>query len=161
MRVNVSGGAEGACQMRKFRSVEAILAFAIEREAEAHAFYNDLVAIAGSSKMRATLENFSMDELRHKARLEAVRDGEAELMLSDAEDVPVPAEADEVEPRREMSYTDALALAIRKEDAAAKLYAKLAGKAKKPQLRELFEKLSREELEHKLRFEVEYALLKF
>jgi rubrerythrin len=147
--------------MRKFRSAEEVLEFAINREIEAKAFYEDLARIAGSRKMRKTLKDFAADELRHRVRLEAVRDGEAELALSEAEDVEAPAEAEEVQPRREMSYTDALALAIQKEDAAAMLYAGLAKKAKKPHLRQLFEKLSREEIEHKLRFEVEYELLTF
>jgi rubrerythrin len=60
-----------------------------------------------------------------------------------------------------MSYIDLLVLAIKKEEAARKLYTDLATIAKEQKLRDIFLKLAQEEANHKLRFEIEYDLVTF
>ena len=55
-----------------------------------------------------------------------------------------------------MSYQDALVVAMNKEKAAFRLYTSLAERASDAGLKELFNALAQEESKHKLRFEVEY-----
>jgi rubrerythrin len=59
-------------------------------------------------------------------------------------------------PGPDISYQDALILAMKKEKAAFRLYNDLAGLADDEGLRDLFLALAQEEAKHKLRFEVEY-----
>ena len=55
-----------------------------------------------------------------------------------------------------MSYQDALIVAMNKEKAAFRLYMSLSERAPDGTLKELFAALAQEESKHKLRFEVEY-----
>lgn len=62
----------------------------------------------------------------------------------------------DAEPAEDMSYAEALVLAMKKEKAAFRLYTDLASAARGDALRDLFLSLAAEEARHKLRFEVEY-----
>ena len=55
-----------------------------------------------------------------------------------------------------MNYQVALILAMKKEQAAYKLYTQLAVIVDDEALRKLFMSLAQEEAKHKLRFEIEY-----
>ena len=55
-----------------------------------------------------------------------------------------------------MSYEDALVVAMNKEKAAFRLYTSLSERASNAGLKNLFAALAQEESKHKLRFEVEY-----
>jgi len=59
-------------------------------------------------------------------------------------------------PTPDMSYQEALILAMNKEKAAFKLYLGLSEKAPNNDLKNLFLMLAQEESKHKLRFELEY-----
>jgi rubrerythrin len=62
----------------------------------------------------------------------------------------------DAKPSKDMSYAEALVLAMKKEKAAFRLYTDLASLAKGDALRDLFLSLAAEEAKHKLRFEIEY-----
>lgn len=62
--------------MEKFSSVEEILDFAIEREIEANKFYTELAERMERPEMRKVFEDFAKEELGHKTKLEAVKQGE-------------------------------------------------------------------------------------
>jgi rubrerythrin len=61
-----------------------------------------------------------------------------------------------VTPYPEMTYEEALIVAMDQEKAAFKLYSNLAVKAENGEMRELFLSLAQEESKHKLSFEIEY-----
>ena len=60
------------------------------------------------------------------------------------------------ETKEDMSYTEALSLAMKREKAAYKLYLKLAERAPNGEMQKIFHGLAQEEAKHKLRFELEY-----
>jgi len=62
----------------------------------------------------------------------------------------------DVKPKPNMSYEEALILAMKKEKAAFKLYTALAERAQQPEMQDLFRLLAMEESKHKMRFEIEY-----
>ena len=62
----------------------------------------------------------------------------------------------DVEPRPNMSYEEALVLAMKREKNAFKLYTNLAAQAPTDDLKKIFQSLAIEESKHKLRFEIEY-----
>lgn len=57
---------------------------------------------------------------------------------------------------QDMSYQDALILAMKREKAAFLLYQDLAGILQDPAMQRLFTNLANEEAKHKMHFEVEY-----
>ena len=61
-----------------------------------------------------------------------------------------------VTPDPDMSYRDALIVAMKKEKAAFRLYSDLAASAPDEALKKTFLGLAQEEAKHKLRFEVEF-----
>jgi rubrerythrin len=142
----------------RFESVDEILDFAIANEVEAGQFYTDLAAKMDDPAMRKAFEDFAREEQGHKAKLEAVKRGEYPFEAK-AVEIQTLGLADylvESEPKPDMSYAEALILAMKKEKAAYRLYLDLAAISPAGDLTDLFMSLAAEEAKHKLRFEIEY-----
>ena len=142
--------------MERFSSVDEILDFAIAREIEANKFYTELAERMENPAMRKVLEDFAKEELGHKMRLEAVKRDEFVIEQEDVGSLGIANYVVDVEPQPDMSYADALVLAMKKEKAAYRLYMDLAAVAEAEELTEMFLLLAQEEAKHKLRFEIEY-----
>ena len=142
--------------MERFSSVDEILDFAIAREIEANKFYTELAERMENPAMRKVLEDFAKEELGHKMRLEAVKRDEFVIEEEDVGSFGIADYVVDVEPQPDMSYADALVLAMKKEKAAYRLYMDLAAVAEAEELTEMFLLLAQEEAKHKLRFEIEY-----
>jgi rubrerythrin len=147
--------------MKTFSSVDEILGFAIDREAEAIQLYKDLAARVDKPEIQRVLEDFAEEELEHKAKLEAIRQGEVTLKEEDVGDLGIADYVGGGEPRPDMSYADVLVLAMKKEKVSYKLYLDLAAIAQDQRLKDMFMLLAQEEAHHKLRFELEYDLTTF
>jgi rubrerythrin len=142
--------------MERFGSVEEILDFAIEREIEANKFYKELAGWMENKAMRDVFEGFAREELGHKAKLEAIKQGEVAIEEEEVRGLGIADYVVDAEPRPGMSYADVLMLAMRKEKAAYRLYLDLAAVAEAEELTDTFLSLAQEEAKHKLRFEIEY-----
>ncbi len=141
----------------KLKSVEEILNFAIEKEQDAADFYNSLAAKMNRKGMKDVFAGFAREEMGHKAKLLAVKDGR--LMLSAEKkvaDLKIGDHLADIELTTNVGYQEALILAMKAEKAAFKLYSDLAAATDNADLRELLLSLAHEEAKHKLRFEVEY-----
>lgn len=143
---------------KRFESVDEILDFAIGNEVKANRFYSDLAAKMDVPAMKEVFEDFAREEQGHKAKLEAVKRGEYSFGAGAArvQELGLADYLVEHEPTAEMSYADALVLAMKKEKAAYKLYLDLAAVAEAEELTDMFLALAGEEAKHKLRFEIEY-----
>lgn len=141
-----------------FGSTDELLDFAIAKEEEANQFYTDLATRVEKSPMREVFERFAKEELKHKARLQAVK--QDKLLVSAEQKVQNLKIADylvRVEPDTgEMDYQKALIVAMQREKASFKLYTDLAAVTDNPELQEILLALAQEEAKHKLRFEIEY-----
>lgn len=143
--------------MDEFNSVDQVLDFAVEREEEAAGFYADLAGKMEKPWMKEVFEQFAREEMGHKAKLLAIKEGKR--MLPAERKVLDLKMADYLvadEPQGEMDYQQALILAMKKEKAAFKLYTHLAEKVDDADLKATLMGLAQEEAKHKLRFEVEY-----
>jgi len=140
-----------------FGSADKILDFAIQKEEEAALFYTELADKMEKENMRKVFEGFAKEELGHKIKLLAVKEGK-KLVLPEKkiEDLKIADYLVEVEPSGDLDYQKALILAMKQEKAAFKLYNNLADKTDDDNLKVLFLTLAQEEARHKLRFEVEY-----
>lgn len=143
--------------MKEFSNINDILDFAIAREQDAVDFYNRLAEKARNNDMRHTFEQFAREEMMHKARLAKIKEeGVITLPTEKVVDLKI---ADYVvldSERDDMTYEQALVLAMKREKAAFKLYLALSEKVDKTEYKELFKQLAQEESRHKLRFELEY-----
>jgi rubrerythrin len=138
-------------------TVDEILDYAIDQEQQAADFYADLAVRAEKAGMKDVLLEFSEEEKRHKERLLAVKTGERELTPEqEVLDLKISDYLVEVDATDDISYQDALIIAMKRERAAYELYSDMAEKIPAGKLREVFTGLAREEARHKLFFESEY-----
>jgi len=143
-------------------SLTAVLDFAIDKEIEANRFYVGLAKQMKTPAMRRVFEAFANEELGHKAKLEAIKQGQKLQAAAKVTDLRIADYVVDVEPGPDMSYQDALILAMKKEKAAFRLYVDLADEVRDKDQKAIFLALAQEEAKHKLRFEIEYddAVLK-
>ena len=138
-------------------SVDEILDYAIDQEQQAADFYTNLAGRAEKAGMKAILLDFAEEEKRHKERLLAVKNGEHELTPEqEVLDLKISDYLVEVDATDDISYQDALIVAMKRERAAYELYRDMAEKIPESNLREVFVGLAKEEARHKLFFESEY-----
>jgi rubrerythrin len=138
-------------------TVGEILDFAIEREEEANRFYLELSAEMERPEMKKVFQDFAQEELGHKRKLVAIKEGK--ILLSAGKKVEDLRLADyliTVEPGTELDYQQALVLAMKKEKASYKLYFDMASSVESETLRQTLLGLAQEEAKHKLRLEIEY-----
>ena len=147
--------------MKKFRSVDEILGFAINSEIAAHNFYMELADFVEKPEMAEVLSDMALEELGHKAKLEAVKAGKIGINEEEVGNLGIADNVEDVIPDAKMNYIDLLVVAMKKEEAARKLYTDLARIAQEQKVRDIFLKLAQEEANHKLRFEIEYDLTTF
>ena len=100
---------------------------------------------------------YAREEQRHKDKLLAVKaDGRFDNEHKRPLDLKMADYLVDVEETPEMTYQDALIIAMKREQVAFKLYTDMAEKIEDPELKSLFESLAREEASHKNYFESEY-----
>ncbi len=143
--------------MKELTSFDAILDFAIEEEQKAVDFYSELAGQATSDEMRKVFEEFAQEEVKHKAKLKEVKEtGITNMPPENVADLKIADYVVSVKATPNMSYEEALVVAMNKEKAAFRLYTSLSERATDAGLKELFAALAQEESKHKLRFEIEY-----
>jgi rubrerythrin len=142
-----------------FKSTDEILDFAIKKEQEAADFYADLASKATQKYMTSVFEQFSREELGHRAKLEGIKNGKklvaAEKKIIDLKigDFLVPVDTEDA---ADLTYQQALVVAMKREKESFRLYNDLANATDDGNVKTLFLSLAQEEAKHKLRFEVEY-----
>ena len=141
----------------KLDSVDKILAFAIDKEEDAYQFYTALAAKMDQEPMKKIFEQFAKEEKGHKAKLLAVKQGKS-MVGSEKKimDLKLGESLVDIELDSNLSYQDALIVAMKAEKAAYKLYNDLASATDDANLRATLLDLAQEEAKHKLRFEIEY-----
>lgn len=143
--------------MEQFHDINHILDFAMENEQRAVDFYTRLADNAHSDDMRSIFEQFAREEISHKARLNHIKEsGEFDMPSETVQTLKIADYVVSAEAKPDMSYEEALVLAMKREKAAFKLYMKLSEKAPNDKLKNVFHSLAVEESKHKLRFELEY-----
>ena len=143
--------------MKEFETIEDILDFAIQSEQNAVDFYSKLAQDSRNEEMKQVFVQFAKEEMGHKAGLLRIKTNgtfavKDEIVL----DLKMSDYLVDVEPTPDMSYEQALIIAMKREKNAFKLYTHLSAKAPTAELKRIFQSLAVEESKHKLRFELEY-----
>lgn len=143
--------------MKEFKNIDDILEFAMGEEQKAVDFYTELSKQAKSGDMKQIFTDFAKEEMGHKARLVKIQQ-EKSYTLSDEKvrDLKISDYIAHVQVKPNMTYEEALIVAMKKEKAAFKLYLTLSNMAPNKAMKDLFLGLAQEESKHKLRFELEY-----
>ncbi|MFH2037388.1 MAG: ferritin family protein, partial [Candidatus Zixiibacteriota bacterium] len=135
----------------KFKSVDAVLDFAINKEQEAADFYKDMSARMKKKNIKQIFDQFSLEEMSHKAKLEKVKAGvltlKADQKITDLHIVD--SMIDNRFTEGEFDVQEAMLAAMNSEKASFKLYTDLANMTADAGLRETFLALAQEEAKHK------------
>ena len=143
----------------RFGSFEDIIRFAIDKEKEAIAFYEDASRQEPYSGGKKTFIEFAGEERRHQALLEGFLKGERSVADYDFKWIPDIKRSDylvDLTYEKGMSYPDMLRLAMKREEKSLKLYNDLEAKTDDKDLFKVFKMLSQEEAKHKLTLETLY-----
>ncbi len=147
--------------MAELHSIDEVLEFAIAREVEAYELYTYIAQRARTLVIRKVCEEFAKEELEHKAKLElemmkagkvVSQSGQPVLNMSDYIGEP----GDPID----MNYRELLVFAMKKEETSVRLYSDLANIVGEEESREVLLALADEENQHRLRFELEYNIIK-
>jgi rubrerythrin len=122
--------------MKKFRSVDEVLDFAIKREIEAQNFYMELAGFVEKPEMAKVLSDLASEELEHKKKLEAVKAGEIDIDEEEVGKLGITNHVKDTERHPKMSYVELLIVGMKKEETSRKLYADLATMAQTQELRD-------------------------
>ena len=142
-----------------FESIEEILTFAIEKEQEAAAFYEEVARQESFAGAQKTFLEFAAEERKHKALLEDFEGNKDKIAAYKLKWIPDLKRSDymvEMTYEKGMHYADILRLAMKREEQALKLYNELQDRAKHPEHKKIFKMLCQEEAKHKLFLETLY-----
>ena len=143
--------------MNEFKSVDDIIDFAMGKEQEAADLYRDMATKVESAATRKFFQELEKEELMHKARLKAMKEGKELVRIApEISDLKIGDYLTEAELKPGMDYQDGLIYGMQAEKAEFRLYMDLADKADDEHLRNLLLTLANEEAQHKLRLELEY-----
>ena len=143
--------------MKPFNNLDDILDFAIDMEQKSIEFYNDLAQKAKANDMKETFYNFVEEEIKHKAKLVKIKEEKVFNLGQDKiQELNIADYVEKTEPKNDMTYQEALILAMKREKAAFRLYTKLANQTSDSEFVKLFLSLAQEDSKHKLMFEIEY-----
>jgi len=143
--------------MEKFNNIDDVLDFAMESEQKAVEFYTELAEKIKNEEMKAIFREIAQEEVGHKAKLKKIKEEKMFVASSESiSDLKISDYVDSVVIKPDMSYQEALIVAMNREKAAFNLYTRLSKKTDVPELKGIFQMLAQEESKHKLRFEMEY-----
>lgn len=138
----------------RFETFEEIMDFAIEKEKEAAAFYEEASKMEKFSGAKETLESFAKEERKHQNMLENFSKENVDLYT--IEKIPDLKRSDylvDLEYEPGMAYPDLLRLAMKREEKAVNFYTNFSEGADTEDHKKLFQVLAQEESKHKLKLE--------
>ncbi len=142
-----------------FKSVDEILAYAIEKEQEAVDFYTDLSTKDTFKSLKDTFVNFAKEEQKHIELIQSLtsdKDKLNEYELKTVPDLKISDYLVDTEYKEGMFMQDILRLAMKREENAVKMYRDLEAKADNEKFSKVFKLLAQEESKHKLGLETMY-----
>lgn len=135
---------------------KVILSGAIERELEAHRFYQQVAQKVKDGYLKEMFSSFAVEELKHRDILQGFAN-KANMAIHFARvpdfHVSETVDAPDMALSIEMKPADALALAMKKEEAAMRHYTQLAEACTDPAQQKVFLELAEMERSHKFRME--------
>lgn len=146
---------------QKGTALEQILDQAIRFEEDAFQFYTKATAMVKRSHIKGTLQDLAKQEVKHKQKLQALREGNTEAIIA------VPRQGKIVDLKlaeylvsrpldENATFQDVLIVAMQREKSSHDFYSTMAGIAEGAEAKSLFQFLAEEELGHKNKIESLY-----
>ena len=138
----------------EFKTFQDIMSYAIEKEKEAIAFYEELSEKDEFSGNRETFKSFANEERKHRDKLENFsKENVEEYKVQKVPDLKRSDYLVDLAYEPGMGYSDILRIAMKREEKAKKFYEDFSAKTHSPDHKKLFEILAQEEAKHKLALE--------
>ncbi|MCP4668760.1 MAG: ferritin family protein, partial [Deltaproteobacteria bacterium] len=137
-----------------FESFDKIMEFAIDKEREAAAFYEEASKLEKQSGAREIFASFAAEERKHQSMLENFSEENVEHYK--VQKIPDLKRSDyvvDLEYTPGMPYPDILKLAAKREEKAFKFYTDFSEGTETEAHKKLFQVLAQEEAKHKLKLE--------
>ena len=138
-------------------SVDDVVSFAIEKEEKSMEFYQKCADRAKNPGIRKFFLDMVQEEQKHR---DLLRDLDklslAQVKLEKVEDLHISEYLIDVKFRDDLTYQEALTLAMKKEQKAHDFYASWRTKCMHDKTAKLFEILAQEEMKHKRHLETTY-----
>jgi len=138
-------------------SVDSVVNFAIEKEEKAMDFYQKCADRAKNQGIKKFFQEMVDEEKRHRDLLKGLNPSAlGDIKLDKVEDLHISDYLIDVQFRNELTYQEALTLAMKKEEKAHAFYAAWKDKCMHEKTGKLFEMLATEEMKHKRKIETVY-----
>ncbi|NSW86309.1 MAG: ferritin family protein [Syntrophobacteraceae bacterium] len=138
-------------------SMDDVLNFAIEKEEKAMEFYRSCAERAKNSGIRKFFQEMVEEETRHRDMLKDLNPSAlGDIRLEKVEDLKISDYLIDVKFREDLTYQEALTLAMKKEEKAHAFYSSWKDKCMHEKTARVFEVLAQEELKHKRKIETLY-----
>ncbi len=142
--------------MVEFHTFEDVLDFAILQEKAAQQFYIKLSGEVLDPDVQLFYRTLAEEELVHEKKLRALKRYEYNLNEPDIESLRESGYLDAMPVSPEITFTEAVRYAIKKERSSRMLYRTLAQMCLRDELKQLFNRLAKEEAGHADYFRTEY-----
>ena len=143
--------------MKIFRSFNEIIDFAIESEMNEIEFYSELADIMERKNVKQLFRNIALEKTARMLQLENMKDIGVLLNIEDVQDLKIAGTFCDIDfSKRNLSYQEALIMAMNKEKEKFILYQELADCAVDQDCRQTFLSLANQEARQKLKLEIEY-----
>lgn len=143
--------------MQDITTIKEIIDFALEKEAESKALYENLAKQTNLGRVAAIFKELAEQEEKHYQALEKINVEQLPNLDPDKiPDLKISEYLQEVSYSADMSFQDILVFAMKNEERAHSLYKGLAQHTNDVDLKKLFNFLAAQEATHKLRLETEY-----
>jgi rubrerythrin len=137
-----------------FETFVEIMDYAIDKEEEAAAFYEEASGQEKYSGAKEVFESFAREEKKHQAMLENFTKVNIEhYKIKKIPDLKRSDYLVDIEYKPGMPYSDILRLAMKREEKALKFYTAFGEKTGTDEHKKLFQILAQEEAKHKLKLE--------
>lgn len=144
------------------REFETIMDMAIAGEVEAYQFYLDVANRVADASLKKLFGDFASEEKGHEDMLKNIKDKEIQnFTFVGGPDYKVSEAVDLPKLSLEMKPVEAITLAMKKEEAAMKMYNGLAAATSDAEKQKLFASLAKMEEGHKAKMENLYTQTAF
>ena len=138
-------------------SMNDVVQFAIEKEEKAMDFYQKCADRAKNPGIKKFFKEMVEEEQRHKKLLQDLDpSGLDSMKLDKVEDLRISDYLVEVQFKEDITYQEALTLAMKKEEKAHEFYSAWKDRCMQEKTAKLFEMLAQEEMKHKRKIETIY-----
>ena len=138
-------------------SVDSVVNFAIQKEEKAMEFYQKCAERAKNQGIKTFFQEMVDEEKRHRDLLQGLNPSALDdIKLEKVEDLRISDYLIDIQFEDDLTYQEALTLAMKKEEKAHAFYSGWKDKCMHEKTAKLFEMLAIEELKHKRKIETVY-----